>query len=129
MVEVLLSARTRAQDPAAVALVKDCLINTNRAALRNAVRSVSLHRVDLTDLLPQVPVPTLFITGAEHQGFSPLQARIAANLLPEGSSAVIADAAYLVPLEAPDETARLIRQFWSTHTATRPASPGPGSEA
>ncbi len=53
---VLLSAATRKRDPEAVALVGDCLVRAGRAALRNAVVSISLHRPDLTDRLPGRPV-------------------------------------------------------------------------
>lgn len=111
--KVLLSARTRADDRVAVDLVKSCLANSDRTKLRNAVVSVSLHREDLTSLLPAIAVPTLFITGADHRGWTPQQARAASQLVPDGSSAVVADAAYLVPVEAPEETVRLIRQFWA----------------
>lgn len=113
--DVLLSARTRAHDPAAVDMVKQCLANADRAALRNAVVSISLQREDLASLLPRIGAPTLFITGADHKGWTPQAARTASQLLPRGSSAVVADAAYLAPLEAPQETAQLIRQFWASH--------------
>ena len=35
--------------------------------LRNAVASISLQRPDLTNRLPEVSVPTLFVTGSDHQ--------------------------------------------------------------
>ncbi|MDQ6686274.1 MAG: alpha/beta hydrolase [Actinomycetota bacterium] len=114
IVDVLLSAKTRAHDPEAVELVKDCIANADRTRLRNAVVSISLQREDLASHLPRISAPTLFITGADHHGWTPQQARTASQLLPQGSSAVVADAAYLVPLEAPGETVQLVRQFWDT---------------
>lgn len=111
--EVLLSGHSRADDPEAVDLVRDNLRRANRRMLRNAVRSISLGREDLTDLLPQVTAPTLLVTGSDHSGFTPAQAEAAARLIPNGRTAVVADAAYLVPLEAPTATAMLIREFWA----------------
>lgn len=113
--KVLLSAQTREDNRGAVDLVKSCLANADRTMLRNAVVSVSLHREDLASLLPAIAVPTLFITGADHSGWTPQQALEASQLLPNGSCAVVADAAYLVPLEAPEDTVRLIRQFWAAN--------------
>lgn len=116
--DVLLSSHTRANDPEAVHLVRDSLKHANRRMLRNAVMSISLGREDLTSLLPQVTTPTLIVTGHEHAGFTPAQARAAAALLPNGRTAFVADAAYLVPLEAPTDTSTLIREFWAQHAGT-----------
>ena len=117
-VEVMLSARTRAQDPAAVALVEDALIHADRGALRNAVVSISLWRPDLTQRLPEISVPSLFVTGSDHKGWTPQQAAAASKMLPRGSAAVVADAAYLVPFEDPTATIQLVRQFWAEHSST-----------
>jgi pimeloyl-ACP methyl ester carboxylesterase len=113
----LLSPRTRAEDPEAVALVRDCMRHADRRALANAVVSISLRRPDLSPLLPRVGAPTLFVTGTDHQGWTPRQAEAAGRLLPDGSVAVVPDTAYLTPLEAPAETLRLVRQFWAAHPA------------
>ena len=48
--------------------------------------------------------PTLFITGTDHQGWTPVQAEAFNELLPDGSVAVVPDTAYLTQLEAPTET-------------------------
>ena len=115
VVAVLLSPATRAHDPAAIALVEGCIVNADRAGLRNAVVSISLERPDLTERLADVVTPTLFVTGSDHKGWSPEQATAASKLLPNGSVAIVADAAYLVPFERPSATVRLIRAFWADH--------------
>ena len=115
VIDTMVSPTTRASDPDAVRLVRDGLVNADRAGLANAVNSISLHRRDLSPLLPQVTAPTLFITGADHKGWTPQQARDYSQLLPNGSAAIVADAAYLPPMEAPEETMRLISQFWAAH--------------
>ena len=122
--EALLSAHTRANDPEAVALVRDTVKAANRRMLRNAVISISLHREDLTDVLPEIEPPTLMVTGSDHPGFTPAQAETAARLARHGRAAVVPDAAYLVPLEAPTTTSTLIRDFWAQHAAG-PSVPQP----
>jgi pimeloyl-ACP methyl ester carboxylesterase len=115
--DVLLSGRTRADDPEAVELVHDCLRQADRRMLRNAVLSVSLRRTDLSLSLRQIAQPVLIVTGASHHGFSPEQARGAAQLLQHGEVAIVPDTAYLVPLEAPDAVAKLVGDFWTTQDA------------
>ena len=64
------------------------------------------------------------ITGSDHPGFTPAQAEAAALLARHGRMAVVPDAAYLVPLEAPTTTSTLIREFWAQHAAG-PSVPQP----
>jgi pimeloyl-ACP methyl ester carboxylesterase len=111
--DVLLSPTTLAQDPEAGALVLDCLRTMNRAALVNAVVSISLRRPDLTSRLAQIRCPTLFVTGSDHKGWTMEQAQTASRLLADGAIEVIPNAAYLLPLEAPDRTVQLVRDFWA----------------
>jgi pimeloyl-ACP methyl ester carboxylesterase len=111
--DVLLSPTTRAQDPEATKLVVDCLRSMNRAALVNAVISISLRRPDLTPQLPQIRCPTLFVTGSDHTGWTPEQAQAAGRLLADGATEVIPNVAYLTPLEAPDRTVQLVRNLWA----------------
>jgi pimeloyl-ACP methyl ester carboxylesterase len=112
IMEALLSPRTRADDPEAVALVLDCLRAMERPALANAMRSISLGRPNLTPRLGAIRCPTLFVTGSDHSGWTPAQADAKCRLLAHGSVAVVPDTAYLTPLEAPAETVRLVRDHW-----------------
>ncbi len=117
IVDALLSPRTRSSDPDAVALVLDCLRAMERRALANAMRSISLGRPDLTPRLDAIRCPTVFVTGPDHSGWSPEQAEAKSRLLADGSVAVIPDTAYLTPLEAPEETVRLVRDHWAAPRA------------
>ena len=114
VVETLLSAPTRASDPEAVALVRRSFVEADPGQLRNAVVSISLHREDLAALLSGIGTPTLMITGEQHGGWTPTQNAAAAATMPDGRAAVVADAAYLVPLEQPDTVIRLVRDFWAS---------------
>ena len=120
VVETLLSARTRASDPEAVELVRSSFVEANPVRMRNAVVSISLHREDLAALLPGITVPTLMITGDQHSGWTPAQSAAAIARMPDARAAVVADAAYLVPLEQPDAVVGLIRGFWATALAGTP---------
>jgi pimeloyl-ACP methyl ester carboxylesterase len=111
--EVLLSPSTRAQDPEAGSLVVDCLRTMDRAALANAVVSISLRRPDLTPRLSQIRCSTLFVTGSDHTGWTPDQAQAASRLLADGATEVIPNVAYLIPLEAPTRTVQLVRDLWA----------------
>lgn len=113
VVDALLSEHTRTTDPVAVALVRDCFASADRAGLANAIVSISLTRQDLKPLLAAVQAPTLFITGSAHPDWTPQQMRAAATLLPQGSTRVVDDAAYLIPLEAPAEFSRSVKEFWA----------------
>lgn len=124
LVEVLLSERTRTADPAAVDLVRDSFVKADRAGMTNAVVSVSLKRRSLTPWLPALQAPTLFITGSAHSDWSAEQMRASAALLPRGSTHVVDDVAYLVPLEAPDEFSRCVREFWAAHPAAARSGDG-----
>jgi pimeloyl-ACP methyl ester carboxylesterase len=110
--EVQLSAATRAHDHEAVALTTDFLRSADRRQLHNAIRSISLGREDLSPRLPEIDVPTMFVTGSDHAGFTPDEAHAAIAKVPGGRLEVVADAAYLIPLEQPARTADLILDFW-----------------
>lgn len=120
VVETLLSPSTRARDPEAVELVQSSFVEADPRQLRNAVVSVSLRREDLGALLPGITIPTLMITGEQHTGWTPAQAAAAVTTMPQGHTAVVADAAYLVPLEQPDAVVALVRDFWASALAEAP---------
>ncbi|WP_377640774.1 alpha/beta fold hydrolase [Oryzobacter terrae] len=122
VVDTLLSAPTRASDPEAVALIRSSFIDADPRRLRNAVVSVSLYREDLAALLPDITAPTLMITGDQHSGWTPAQCAAAVTSMPDARSAVVADAAYLVPLERPDAVVGLITDFWASALAKSPRS-------
>ena len=110
--EALLSPKTHAEDPEAVALVLDCLRTMKRRALANAMVSISLRRPNLTPRLAAIRCPTVFATGGDHAGWTPEQAEATSGVLASGSVVVVPGTAYLIPLEAPTETVRIVRDVW-----------------
>ena len=101
--DALLSARTRANDPEAVALVLDSLRTMQRRSLANAMLSISLGRPDLTPQLASIRCPTVRHR-LRPRGVDDRAGGVEEPAARQGSAAVIPDAAYLTPLEAPTET-------------------------
>jgi len=122
VVETLLSEATRTNDLEAVALVHNSFVEADPVRLRRAVVSISLHRESLAELLPGLRIPTLMVTGEQHTGWTPAQAAAAIRAVPDGRTAVVPDAAYLVPLEQPDAVVALLRGFWTSAVAQAPGN-------
>jgi pimeloyl-ACP methyl ester carboxylesterase len=68
------------------------------------------HRGDLVPLLPQVGVPTLFLTGAEDSLFPVDEARAQASRIPRCRFAVVERSSHLSALEAPERVVPAVRQ-------------------
>jgi len=115
--QALLSPRTRSTDPEAVALVLESLHTMKRRALANAMVSISLQRSNLTPRLASIRCPTVFVTGSDHPEWSIDQAEAKSRELIDGSAVVVPDTAYLIPLEAPAETIRIVRDLWDDHAS------------
>jgi pimeloyl-ACP methyl ester carboxylesterase len=113
VITALLSERTRAADPEAVAYVEGCLQSAPRRALVTAIRSVSLTRPDLTPLLPRIATPSLLVTGPDDPMWTPDQARRAAAAMPHGDAAIVAGSGHLTPFETPGETISLMMRLWA----------------
>jgi pimeloyl-ACP methyl ester carboxylesterase len=89
--------------------------------LRNAIVSISIRRPDLSEDLGRIMQPVLIVTGADHHGFTPDQAREAVGRLAHGQLAILPDTAYLAPLEAPAASADLVLALWAgVHTGATP---------
>lgn len=70
---------------------------------------------DLSDLLPQIAVPTLLIWG-RHDARSPLNvAHQFHEAIPDSTLAVIDDAGHLSHLERPEEVNQAVREFCRAH--------------
>ncbi|SDB79805.1 Pimeloyl-ACP methyl ester carboxylesterase [Raineyella antarctica] len=122
VINTLLSEHTRSHDPEAVELVRECLLTANRRRLSNAVVSVSLRRSDLAGELDRLTQPTLIVTAADHAGFTPDQARAVGRRVRDCRVGIVPDAAYLVPLEAPQVTASQVLEFWDALDQRREAA-------
>ena len=57
--------------------------------------------------------PVLIVTGDDHHGFTPDQAREAVSMIARGQLAILPDTAYLTPHEAPAACADLVLALWA----------------
>lgn len=116
VVDAMLSERSRRADADAVGQIEQTLSTPDRRHLRNAVVSISLRRPDLAERLPAISAPTLFVAGGDHPTWTPDRAEAASRLLPHGATAIVPDTSYLIPLEDPAATTRLLHRFWDDST-------------
>ncbi len=101
-------------DPQAIGVVIDALALAGRRSTARTVRSFILNRVDITDLLPGIEAPALFVAGDDRGDWTPEEAEAAAALAPFARSAVVPGSRTLVPVEQPAALATLIREFWAS---------------
>lgn len=111
--EDLLTAESRTE-PGTVGAVVDALALAGSRSRTRAVRAFLLNRPDLTDLLPRIEAPSLFVAGGDGGDWSPEEAERDAALAPFARTAAVRGARGLVPLERPGPLAALIRDFWSS---------------
>ncbi len=93
-------------------IVIDSLSRPTHRSLSIAVRSFILNRLDVTDELADLAVPSLFVASDDRGDWSPQAAESAAALAPSAASVVVCGARTLIPLEQPDALARHLLTFW-----------------
>ncbi|SDD93287.1 alpha/beta fold hydrolase [Auraticoccus monumenti] len=95
-------------------VVLDSLDRPTRVSLSRALRSYIIDRADVTDRLPRIHVPCLFVASDDRGDWSPEDARRAASLAPAATALTISGARTLIPLEQPAALADAVLAFWST---------------
>lgn len=113
VLETVLTDESRT-DPQAVGVVVDALALAGRRSAAKAVQSFILNRVDITDLLPRIEAPTLFVATDDRPDWTPEQAEATAALAPFARAAVVKSSRTLVPVEQPAALATVIREFWAS---------------
>ncbi len=101
--------------------VQRCVREAPAGGIRQAVRSISLGRRDLTADLARISIPTLFIAGADDPMWSIDVARAQAACIPGARFETVPAAAHLVPLEQPQPTLALLASFLAAPASARPA--------
>ncbi|MGZ5401383.1 MAG: alpha/beta fold hydrolase, partial [Nocardioides sp.] len=93
-------------------IVVESLARPTRRSMVLAVRSFILNRADVTDELPGLTVPSLFVASDDRGDWSPQDAEAAAALAPDAEVVTIAGARTLIPLEQPESLVSHLRRFW-----------------
>lgn len=114
IVDALLTDASR-RDPGVAGIVRASLGRPSRRSLHLALRSFIVDRVDVTQLLPRITVPALFVAGDDRGDWTPQGAAAAAAAAPDARAVTVAGARTLVPLEQPAATAMLLQTFWAEH--------------
>lgn len=96
------------------AVVLDSLERPTKASMSLALRSFIIDRIDVTDRLADIVVPSLFVASDDRGDWSPADAERAATLAPGARAVTIARARTLIPLEQPEVLATAIIDFWAT---------------
>lgn len=103
-----------ASDPGIRDLVVASLERPGRRSMSFALRSFILDRVDVSQLMPKIAVPSLFVASDDRGDWSPADAeRAAAAVGPLARTVTIRDARTLVPLEQPRSLTAELMAFWS----------------
>jgi 3-oxoadipate enol-lactonase len=98
------------EDEPAVEQVRTMILNTRPASIIGSLKGMAA-RPDSTDLLPQINVPVLILTGDKDQLIAPQKAEKMAAAIPSAVLATIEDAGHLPMLEQPQATTMAIRNF------------------
>jgi len=102
MLPKLLSERTRAERPDVVEKVRSMIEATPAQTIVHALDGLA-DRLDSTELLPTIDVPTLVIGGSEDRITPPSELEFLANAIPDARLKMIEGAGHLTNLEAPAE--------------------------
>lgn len=92
--------------------VEALLANLDRLDVRmmtTLARSYIEHSA--RDILPRVPVPTLYLVGEKDSLALPSHAREVAGLMPNAQAHVIAECTHLAPVEKPEEVHAIVETF------------------
>jgi len=113
LVDALVGPATRAEDPAGAAIVARAFTRAGHLGMYDAVRWLSLRRLDLTPVLDRLDTPTLIATARDDPMWTIPAAQAAATQLRNGTMAILPGAGHVGPLlQATPAAANLITSFW-----------------
>lgn len=111
--EALLGAEAIAAQPGLAARLVKSFRSADRTGMSQAILSVSVHRPDLTHLLPAVEVPTLMAACQDDPGWNYDQATAAVAKMPNGRALKVRGTGHVAPmLLEPDLLVREIAALW-----------------
>ena len=117
--DVLLGAEAIAAHPDRAAAMMRAFRDADRESMRRSIRLMHTWR-DLTDKLPAVSVPTLFLAGhLGDQHWRPADAQAAAATMRDARAVAVTGAGHVGPLLVDvDLIAETVTEFWNTGSRT-----------
>ena len=110
----ILAPTTYAEQLEASEGIRRMMLSTPVAGIAGASRGMAL-RVDSSDLLPTIKVPTLIITGADDQLIPLKESENMAKQIPGSTLHIISGAGHLPSVEKAGEFNRVLREFLAKH--------------
>ena len=98
--------------PAVLAAVRDMIESTDYESIVASLEGMK-QRVDRTELLSSIDIPTLAIVGEEDGVTPPAVAEAMAAAIPEATLEVMGGAGHLTPMEQPERFNSLVSEFWA----------------
>lgn len=110
MLSKALSRRSMTDRPEVVAAVRAMILSSDPTGVAAAQRGMAA-RLDVSDMLGQIDLPTLVVVGAD-DALSPVdEMRRIAEVIPQSRFVVIPEAGHLSPLENPREFNAALAEF------------------
>lgn len=111
IVSGLLSPETQRREPDLGTALSGQFLSWDRRRFIATVRSVLIDRTPILDVLPEVSVPALIVSGQQDHTLPSIHSQRMAAKLTKAFHVEACGAAHLVPLEAPGEANSLILDF------------------
>ena len=111
IVSGLLAPETQRREPELGADLAEQFLTWDRRRFIATVRSVLVDREPVLDVLPELKMPALIVSGKEDRTLPSFHSQRMAQKLPNARHIEVSGAAHLVPLETPDKANPLILDF------------------
>lgn len=106
----LISDGTATKFPETAARIRQMILNAPPESVAAAQRGMAA-RPDMSDILPQLDLPTLVLVGSDDAISPPSEMRGIADALPQAEFIEIAGAGHMCPMERPDKVNAALREF------------------
>ncbi|MDR6621420.1 alpha/beta fold hydrolase [Sinomonas atrocyanea] len=97
--------------PHLVEQVREVLLSNDRESYLHAYQVFATGDRDAANALPLITAPTLAVTGSDDPGSTPEMTLRLGRLVPGARTLVVDGARHMLPLEQPEQLARLIAEF------------------
>ncbi len=114
MLPKLFASQTRTDQPEIVETIRNVMLTSDPEGVAAALMGMA-ERPDMTDLLPEIDLPTLFVVGEEDLISTIEEMRSMASAVPNAELLEVAQAGHMAPLEQPAVVNAEIQAFLNRH--------------